>query len=104
MTDVTIKKLYNREKVYAGNPDYYTPERIKAARNDDYTNGIVNSMHENLLDLSAEVSQLPRLLRGLCSGVEQGTKGLWPLELVSLATGWTQESGKACLLPGNKLK
>ena len=49
-----IRKLYNREKLYAGNPDYYTPERIKAARNDDYTNGIVNSMHENLLDLIAK--------------------------------------------------
>ena len=54
MTDVTIKKPYNREKLYAGNPDYYTPERIKAACNDDYTNGIVNSMHENLLDLIAK--------------------------------------------------
>ena len=49
-----IKKLYKREKQYASNPEYYTPERIKAARNDDYTNAIVNSMHENLLDLIAK--------------------------------------------------
>lgn len=41
-----IKKLYKREKLYASKPEYYTPERIKEARNDEYTNGIVNSMHE----------------------------------------------------------
>ena len=49
-----IKKLYKREKLYASKPDYYTPKRIKDARNDDYTNGIVNSMHEKLLDLIAK--------------------------------------------------
>ena len=49
-----IKKLYKREKLYASNPDYYTPERIKDARNDEYTNDIVNSMHEKLLDLIAK--------------------------------------------------
>ena len=49
-----IKKLYKREKLYASKPDYYTPERIKDARNDEYTNGIVNSMHEKMLDLIAK--------------------------------------------------
>ena len=49
-----IKKLYNREKLYAGKPEYYTPERIKDARNDEFTNGIVNSMHKNLLGLIAK--------------------------------------------------
>ncbi len=49
-----IKKLYKREKLYASKPNYYTPDRIKDARNDDYTNGIVNSMHEKLLDLIAK--------------------------------------------------
>ena len=49
-----IKKLYKREKLYASNPDYYTPERIRDARNDKYTNDIVNSMHEKLLDLIAK--------------------------------------------------
>ena len=49
-----IKKLYKREKLYASKPEYYTPERIKEARNDEYTNGIVNSMHEKLLELIAK--------------------------------------------------
>ena len=49
-----IKKLYKREKLYASNPDYYTPDRIKDARNDEFTNGIVNSMHEQLLELIAK--------------------------------------------------
>lgn len=49
-----IKKLYKREKLYASKPDYYTPSRIKDARNDEYTNDIVNSMHEKLLDLIAK--------------------------------------------------
>ena len=49
-----IKKLYKREKLYASKPDYYTPDRIKDARNDEYTNGIVNSMHEKLLEYIAK--------------------------------------------------
>lgn len=49
-----IKKLYKREKLYASKPDYYTPDRIKDARNDEFTNGIVNSMHEQLLELIAK--------------------------------------------------
>ena len=49
-----IKKLYKREKLYASKPDYYTPDRIKDARNDEFTNGIVNSMHEKLLELIAK--------------------------------------------------
>ena len=49
-----IKKLYKREKLYASKPDYYTPGRIKDARNDEYTNGIVNSMHEKLLEYIAK--------------------------------------------------
>ena len=49
-----IKKLYKREKLYASNPDYYTPERIKDARNDEYTNDIVNSMHVKLLEMIAK--------------------------------------------------
>lgn len=49
-----IKKLYKREKQYASNPDFYTPERIRDARNDEYTNDIVNSMHKQLLDLIAK--------------------------------------------------
>ena len=49
-----IKKLYKREKLYASNPDYYTPERIKEARNDEYTNDIVNSMHVKLLEMIAK--------------------------------------------------
>ena len=49
-----IKKLYKREKLYASKPKFYTPERIKDARNDEYTDGIVNSMHERLLDLIAK--------------------------------------------------
>ena len=49
-----IKKLYKREKLYASNPDYYTPERIKEARNDEYTNDIVNSMHVRLLEMIAK--------------------------------------------------
>jgi len=49
-----IKKLYKREKLYASKPNYYTPERIKDARNDEYTDGIVDSMHEKLLDLIAK--------------------------------------------------
>ena len=49
-----IKKLYKREKLYASKPDYYTPKRIKDARNDEYTNGIVNSMHEKLLEYIAK--------------------------------------------------
>ena len=40
---LTIKKLYKREKLYASKPDYYTPDRIKDARNDEYTNGIYNT-------------------------------------------------------------
>ena len=38
-----IKKLYKREKLYASKPDYYTPGRIKDARNDEFTNGIYNT-------------------------------------------------------------
>ena len=49
-----IKKLYKREKLYASKPDYYNPDRIKDARNDEFTNGIVNSMHEKLLELIAK--------------------------------------------------
>ena len=49
-----IKKLYKREKLYASKPGYYTPERIKEARNDEFTNDVVNSMHERLLDLIAK--------------------------------------------------
>ena len=49
-----IKKLYKREKLYASKPDYYTPSRIKDARNDEYTNDIVNSMQEELLKLIAK--------------------------------------------------
>ena len=49
-----IKKLYKREKLYASNPNFYTPERIREARNDEYTNGIVNSMHVKLLELIAK--------------------------------------------------
>ena len=49
-----IKKLYKREKQYASNPNFYTPERIRDARNDEYTNDIVNSMHKQLLDLIAK--------------------------------------------------
>ena len=49
-----IKKLYKREKLYASKPDYYTPDRIKDARNDEFTNGIVNSMHERLLEYIAK--------------------------------------------------
>ena len=52
-----IKKLYKREKLYASDPKYYTPERIKEARNDEYTNGIINSMHVKLLDLIAKGEQ-----------------------------------------------
>ena len=52
-----IKKLYKREKLYASQPDYYTPERIMEARNDEYTNSIVNSMHQKLLDLIAKGEQ-----------------------------------------------
>jgi len=46
-----IKKLYKREKLYASNPNFYTPERIREARNDEYTNSIVNSMHVKLQEL-----------------------------------------------------
>ena len=49
-----IKKLYKRERLYASDPKYYTPERIKKARNDEYTDGIINSMHVKLLDLIAK--------------------------------------------------
>jgi hypothetical protein len=50
-----MKKLYKREDYYASHPDIYkTPEMIKDARNDEYTNGIVNSMQKNLLDLIAK--------------------------------------------------
>ena len=49
-----IKKLYKREKLYASKPDYYTPERIKDARNDDYTDGIVSGMREKLIGLLAK--------------------------------------------------
>ena len=49
-----ISQLYKREKLYASKPNYYTPERIKDARNDEYTDGIVDSMHEKLLDLIAK--------------------------------------------------
>ena len=52
-----IKKLYKREKLYASDPKYYTPERIKEARNDEYTDGIINSMHVKLLDLIAKGEQ-----------------------------------------------
>ena len=52
-----IKKLYKREKLYASDPKYYTPERIKEARNDEYTNGIIKSMHVKLLDLIAKGEQ-----------------------------------------------
>ena len=49
-----MKKLYKREDYYTCHPEIYkTPEMIKDARNDEYTNGIVNSMHKNLLDLIA---------------------------------------------------
>ncbi len=48
-----IKKLYKRERLYASNPGYYTPDRIKESRNDEYTNDIVNGMHQKLLDLIA---------------------------------------------------
>ena len=49
-----IKKLYKRERLYASNPGYYTPDRIKESRNDEYTNDIVNGMHQKLLDLIAK--------------------------------------------------
>ena len=50
-----MKKLYKREDYYASHPEIYkTPEMIKDARNDEYTNGIVNSMQKNLLDLIAK--------------------------------------------------
>lgn len=49
-----IKKLYKRERLYASNPGYYTAERIKDARNDEYTEGIVNGMHARLLGLIAK--------------------------------------------------
>ena len=49
-----IKKLYKREKLYSSKPDYYTSDRIKDARNDEFTNGIVNSMHEKLLEYIAK--------------------------------------------------
>lgn len=49
-----IRKLYKREKLYASKPDYYTPERIKEARNDEFTKGIVDSMQERLLELIAK--------------------------------------------------
>ena len=34
--------------------NFYTPERIKEARNDEYTNDIVNSMHVKLLEMIAK--------------------------------------------------
>ena len=49
------QRLFDKlEKLYASKPDYYTPDRIKDARNDEYTNGIVNSMHEKLLEYIAK--------------------------------------------------
>ena len=38
-----IKKLYKLEKLYASKPDYYPPDRIKDARNVEFTNGIYNT-------------------------------------------------------------
>ena len=50
-----IKKLYKREKYYANHPEIFkTPAMIKDARNDEYTNGIVDGMHKKLLDLIAK--------------------------------------------------
>ena len=50
-----IKKLYKREKYYANHPEIFkTPAMIKDARNDEYTDGIVNGMHKKLLDLIAK--------------------------------------------------
>ena len=50
-----IKKLYKREKYYASHPEIFkTPAMIKDARNDEYTNGIVDGMHKKLLDLIAK--------------------------------------------------
>ena len=50
-----IKKLYKREKYYANHPEIFkTPAMIRDARNDEYTNGIVDGMHKKLLDLIAK--------------------------------------------------
>ena len=50
-----IKKLYKREKYYANHPEIFkTPAMIKDARNDEFTNGIVDGMHKKLLSLIAK--------------------------------------------------
>ena len=50
-----MKKLYKREDYYASHPEIFkTPDMIKDARNDEYTNNIVNGMQKNLLDLIAK--------------------------------------------------
>ena len=36
-------KLYKLEKLYTSKPDYYPPDRIKDARNVEFTNGIYNT-------------------------------------------------------------